>query len=390
VHSPSHEQAAVAAELGRIHALLGELEPAGERIDEALEIGEALDLADVLSDALSARYMLLQWSGRDEDARSSLERALAIARENDLHRPLLRALYNLSFEVGVWDRVVEAMRIDQEGLELARACGYQSFEYRFIWGLVEGDVWLGDWDAALRVAAECYSWHGRHVAVLSSLPWLFVQRGELGEARRALEKLAPLAARDGVQPRSLEAVARAVVRRAEGRAREALAAAEEVLARRASLGGRHGWVKLAFVEAVEAAFALDDLDRIAELLDEWELRSSEQRTPLVEAQEQRFAGRLAARRGEADAVEPSFVRATEIFREISFPFYVAVTLLERAEWLAGSGRSVDAGPLLDRAQEIFERLRAAPWLERVSQARPPSDERPMRRRRPAAATEPAL
>jgi predicted ATPase/DNA-binding SARP family transcriptional activator/tetratricopeptide (TPR) repeat protein len=368
-HSPSHDLAAVAAELGRIHALLGELEPAGERIAEALELAEALDLPDVLSGALNARYLVLQWSGRDADARSALERALAIARENNLHGPLLRALYNLSFEIGVGDRVVESRRINHEGLELARACADQGFEYRFISNLVEEDVWLGDWDAALRVAAECYSQHGRNVAVLSPLPWLFVQRGELGEARRTLEKLAPLAARDGLQPRSLEAVARAVVRRAEGRTREALAAAEEVLARRARLGGRHSWVKLAFEEAVEAAFALDDLDRVAELLDEWELRSSEQRTPYVEAHEQRFAARLAARRGEADAVEPSFLRATDIFRELSTPFYVAVALLERGEWLAEQGRGEDAEPLLVEARETFQRLKARPWLERASQSR---------------------
>jgi ATP/maltotriose-dependent transcriptional regulator MalT len=172
-----------------------------------------------------------------------------------------------------------------------------------------------------------------------------------------------------MQPRSLEAVARAAVRRAEGRTEEALAAAKEVLARRAGLGGRHGWVKLAFVEAVEAAFALNDLDRVADLLEEWERCSSELRTPYVEAQEQRFAARLAAQRGEADAVEPSFLRANAIFRELSMPFYVAVTLLEHGEWLAASGRCVDAERLLDEAQEIFERLRAVPWLERVSQVR---------------------
>jgi hypothetical protein len=50
------------------------------------------------------------------------------------------------------------------------------------------------------------------------------------------------------------------------------------------------------------------------------------------------------------------------------PFYIAVTLLERGEWLAGQDRRKDAEPLLDEAQEIFERLRAMPWLERVSQA----------------------
>jgi predicted ATPase/DNA-binding SARP family transcriptional activator len=368
-HSASHELAAVAAELGRIHAYLGELEPAGERIDQAVEIAEALDLPDVLSDALNTRSVLFLISGREDDALPVLERALAIARDNKLGRPLLRALYNLSFVISVWDREVESRRNDLEGLELARARGDQNFEESFIFNLVWRDVSLGDWDAALRIAAESHSVKGRDLHVLTPLPWLLVQRGELGQARRTLETLAPLAVREGMQSRSLEALARAVVRRAEGRAKEALAAAEEILARRAGLGGRHSWVKLAFVEAVEAAFALDDLERVAELLHEWELHSSELRTPFIEAHENRFAARLAARRGEADAVESSFVRAADIFRELSMPFYVAVALLERGEWLAGQGRGNDAEPLLDDAQEIFERLKARPWLERASQSR---------------------
>jgi predicted ATPase len=389
-HEASHELAAVTAELGRIHVLLGELELAGERVDQALELAEALDLPDVLCNALNTRTALLHRSGRDADALPVLERALAIARENNLDSQLLRTLYNLSFTISVWDRVAEVKRVNLEGLEVARAGGFESEEKDFIGNLVALDVDLGDWDAAVRAAAETDSLHGRDLAFFAPFPWLFVQRGELGEARRALHRLAPLAARDGLQPRSLEAVARAAVRRAEGRTEEALAAAEEVLARRAGLGGRHSWVKLAFVEAVEAAFALDDLDRVVDLLEEWERRFSEQRTPYVEAHERRFAARLAARRGEADAVEPSFLRASVIFRELSMPFYAAVTLLEHGEWLAASGRGVDAEPLLDEAQEIFERLRAVPWLERVSQARRLSDERPMRRSQPPTATERAL
>jgi predicted ATPase len=387
---PSHELAAVAAELGRIHRLLGELELASERIDQAVGMADALDLPDVLCNALNTRSGLLHRFGQDGDAVPVLERALAIARKNNLGGPILRTLYNLSFELGVWDREVEARAVNLEGLEIARAGGFESYETDFIMNLAAIDVILGDWDAALRAAADMRSLHGRDLGFLAPFPWLFVQRGELGEARRVLERLAPLAARDGIQPRSLEAVARAAVRRAEGRTEEALAAADEVLARRAVLGGRHGWVKLAFVEAVEAAFALDDLDRVAYLLEEWERGSSELRTPYVEAHEQRFAARLAARRGEPDGIEPSFLRASAIFRELSMPFYMAVTLLEHGEWLAGSGRGVDAEPLLDEAQEIFGGLRAVPWLERVSQARRLSDEREIRRRRPPAATEPAL
>jgi predicted ATPase/DNA-binding SARP family transcriptional activator len=366
-HPASHELALVAAVLGRIYMALGELELAGERVDQAVEIAEAHGFPDVLAGALNTRYVLLHRAGR-KDAPRVLERAIAIAREHHLTGELLRLLYNLSYEEAVWDRIVDARRADLEGLELARARGFDSDEKEFVWNLIEADIELGDWDAAFRAAAERQSQQVGRPSFLSRFPWLFVQRGEFGEARRTLEKLAPLAAEDGIQARSLEANARAVVRRAEGRAPEALAAAEEVLARRAVLGGRHGWVKLAFVEAVEAAFALDDLDRVAELLREWELRSSELRSPFVEAHEQRFAARLAAQRGEAEAVEPSFLRATDIFRELSMPFYLAVTLLEHGEWLAGEGRREDAEPLLVEACETFQRLKARPWVDRASEA----------------------
>jgi tetratricopeptide (TPR) repeat protein len=279
----------------------------------------------------------------------------------------LRSLYNLSFCLGVWDRTVETVPINLEGLELAREGGNQYWEQYFIFNLAWTNVDLGHWDAALRQAAV----HGgaeplphRDRLLRTILPWLLVQRGEVDEARRTLETLAPLALREGLQSRSLEAWARAVVLRAEGREGEALDAAEEILARRPLHGGRHSYVKLAFVEAVEAAFALDDLDRVAELLREWEEHSAERRTPFVEAQELQFAARLAARRGEPEAVGPSLVRATQIFRELSMPFYVAVTLLEHGEWLAGKGCGDDAESLLAEAREIFQRLGARPWFER--------------------------
>ena len=366
-HPASREQAAVAAELGRIQVFLGEPEPAAARINQAVEIAEALDLPDVLSDALNTRSVVLKRTGRYDESLPILERALAIARDNDLGRLQLRALNNLSDEMGTWDKAVEAMRHDLEGLELARRRGDQWFEQVFLFNLVWGHVLLGDWDAALRLEVESL-WIPPPNPVLAPFPWLRIQRGEVSEARRTLEKLAPFGAQEGLQSPSLEALARAVVWRAEGRAREALAAAEEVLARRAGLGGRHGYVKLGFVEAVEAAFALENPDRVAELLREWELRSSEQRTPFVEAQETRFAARLAALRGEPSAVVPSLRRATEIFRELSSPFYVAVTLLEQSEWLADQERGGDADPLLAEAREIFERLEARPWLERASRA----------------------
>ncbi|MGL6278415.1 MAG: hypothetical protein ACRC50_02525, partial [Gaiella sp.] len=48
------------------------------------------------------------------------------------------------------------------------------------------------------------------------------------------------------------------------------------------------------------------------------------------------------------------------------PYWLAVALLDQASWLVSSGDSADAAPLLAEARAIFERLRAAPSLERVA------------------------
>jgi hypothetical protein len=82
----------------------------------------------------------------------------------------------------------------------------------------------------------------------------------------------------------------------------------------------------------------------------------------------RFRARLADQRGEPTDVNALFKGAAGLFREIAVPFYMAVTLLEHGEWLVRVGRSDEATPLLDEAEEVFERLRAKPWLERLGQA----------------------
>jgi hypothetical protein len=60
-----------------------------------------------------------------------------------------------------------------------------------------------------------------------------------------------------------------------------------------------------------------------------------------------------------------FRAAADLLREVEQPFALAVVLLEHAEFLAAEGRAEDAGALIDEAREIFGRLRATPWLERL-------------------------
>jgi thermostable 8-oxoguanine DNA glycosylase len=57
--------------------------------------------------------------------------------------------------------------------------------------------------------------------------------------------------------------------------------------------------------------------------------------------------------------------AAGLLREVGLQFDLAVVLLEQAEWLAAEGRIEEAEPFAAEAREIFERLRAAPYLERL-------------------------
>jgi len=161
--------------------------------------------------------------------------------------------------------------------------------------------------------------------------------------------------------RSLEAE----VLLASGRPRDALAKAEEAIAVQADLVGGLAEIIAALVAALDAALVLGDEAKVDELLALVERLPPGELTPSLRAVGARFSARRASLRGESDAAAASFIAAARVFRELKFPFALAVVLLEHAEWLAGEGRLEDGEPLAAEAREIFERLRAAPYLERL-------------------------
>jgi hypothetical protein len=89
-------------------------------------------------------------------------------------------------------------------------------------------------------------------------------------------------------------------------------------------------------------------------------------TPFVQALGARFAARRAVLRRDSETASAGFLAAARIFREIETPFELAFVLLEHAEWLAGGGQMDEVEGLAGEAREIFERLRAIPYLERLA------------------------
>jgi hypothetical protein len=151
----------------------------------------------------------------------------------------------------------------------------------------------------------------------------------------------------------------------EGKDAEALRSSELSLDTRHAIGISYEAVKESFVVAVEAALALDDVGRTEELM------TLVEHTP---------AGRLGAvspgallalpcsTGGPSSRLQrsrPALQGGSRLFRELAFPFYLAVTLLEQGDWLPAQDRRQDSEPLLAEARDIFERLEARPWLDRT-------------------------
>ena len=185
-----------------------------------------------------------------------------------------------------------------------------------------------------------------------------------------VEPVAELERSADIQERCYYGFARAQILLAEGDREEALQVAESVFAERDSMGVALEAVKESFALAVQAAFELDRLDRADELLAIVERLPPGLRPQFLNAQVARFRAQFAARRGEAEEAERLFKGAGGLFQELAVPFHLAATRLEHADWLAAQGRAEEAQPLLAEAREIFERLEAKPWLERLGQPSP--------------------
>jgi predicted ATPase len=369
---PDADFAALTAELGRLNFFANNFERASELLELAISLGEALQLPEVLAEALQSYGLISTWRGRPQTGLALTTHALKLALENDLPSPALRAYNNLGDLLTLSDRYDECLEYHEGGIALARRVGNRQWEWQLLLESTYPLGLTGRWDEAIERAGEVPGPQFGALGIPPLAPVLIhVARGEVAEARRFVSLLPSLESSNDVQVRPVLAAIHAVVLRAEGHGPDALAAGEEAFEARGSLAATHQCVKVGFVEAVEAAFGLGDLDKVEQLVATVEALRPGEIAPFMRAQASRFRARLAAARGEDDGVERRFKSAESIFREFGLPFWLAATELEHAEWIAAQGRADEAQPLLDEAREIFTRLEARPWLERCDAAEAP-------------------
>ncbi len=363
--------ATLAAELGRLYFFYGNRELAMERIEISLDAAERVCLPEQLSQALNTKAMMLFLVNRRQEAGVLLQYALKVALENGRHQAALRAYNNLVYSLEATDRDIEALALTGPALELARRAGDRSWETDLLSGQISMFISLGQWQEAIKrteeleAAASTMSVRTVMLDVVSAVE-VHVNRGDLVEARRMIDRAAPYAeATDDIQSRSSFARCLSLVLRGEGSLEQALAAAEVAVQSIEAVGSGSPIFKLGIVSAIETALDLGELIRANELLNLIENLAPGELSPFLRAHGLRLRARLSVGDDDATTAE-GLSAAAAIFREVGMPFWLAVTLLEHAEWLAEHEPTADAAPLLAEAHEIFERLEARPFLSRVA------------------------
>jgi class 3 adenylate cyclase/tetratricopeptide (TPR) repeat protein len=369
---PDGDVAEVAAALGRFLTLAGRHDEALPQIERALTLAEALELPEVFVQALISKGTVLGRMNRRKEAEILLGAAFDRAVAEDLFSAGHRAANNLAYLLETRDAFAESMVVSERGLEMARRIGDRRTEAFMRAGGVSSDLLLGHWAEAIATADECDP-----SAAYASQTMLVVdaecRRGLVAEARERLGRYTVALETDDPQIRATFSLAEVTLLRAEGSPRPALKTAEEALPESLSRVGI-GFIvtKLLFVEALECAFELNDVQKLEELLVDIEALRPGERSPFLAAHAARFRAKLAP---DASAAEAGFQRAEAAFRELGLVFALAVTQLEHAERLAAADRSAEAQPLLEETRETFERLEALPWVKRTLRAQP--EEQPL-------------
>jgi class 3 adenylate cyclase/tetratricopeptide (TPR) repeat protein len=355
----------LAARLSNVAFMGGDRARALELADRSLTIADSHRLGEILVMAMLTKANSLAELGRPVESTALMTSALKLAIEQDMGAASGRAYYNLAENIMAEGRYAEAQELLDEGLELARRRGDRQIERRLLAQTLVPQVALGQWDEALELARNLREqaddvWS---VQTVVYLPAVLSARGETEGLRDLL---------DGLTGTHGWAVAAAAARIGEAillrETGDAQGSVPKALAVRELLEIGESSSSLLFAEAVQCAFAAERLDVVRELLERVDGLRPSQLLPPLEAEAARTRARVAAQEHELEAAGQWFRRAIGRFRELAMPFALARAQLEYAELLGSlPGREDEAAALLDEAREVFEGLRAEPWLERAAE-----------------------
>jgi tetratricopeptide (TPR) repeat protein len=343
--------------------LSGQQREALEHAESAIEIAQALKLTKTFVDALALEANLHLYMNRVEEARLDYANAQELAERHNLVELLPSVLGNYANLCLMWD-IPGGVEVGQASLEHSRRLGDRYGESVDGANLMAGLLLLGRWPEVSELAPQLLRDEGApHVQ--SRMAWLYTLRGDRRAAEEAFGHLSDWTG-SGPELRGMRIALAAAMALEQGRSDEALAMGQEMLPSiieklgPASEPVRDGWPI-----TLQAALTLGRVEEARELLALLESRPPGHIPPHLEAQLARGRALAGALAGAHEEVEAELHRAIEGLGKLAYPYWLAVTQTDLAEWLVRQGRREEAEPLLSEAGTALTELGARPALERV-------------------------
>jgi class 3 adenylate cyclase/tetratricopeptide (TPR) repeat protein len=334
---------------------------------ESLELGQALDVGpSTLCDLFVTRGLAAAFQNRYAEAAADLEYAVQVADRAGETRGWTRASLNLGSILLATDPPTAA-ETSRRSADRARQIGDLYALPIAVANLVVALLFAGDWDEAEAVLQhsvdvdefnDAAGYVESYVAILSAL------RGDLGPAAETAAALPAMRASEDPQDLAIVGVVDAILAQARGELTDALGHARAALKLAPAVGIASEFVLWAWPQAVRNALQLDDRAVVGELLTLLDGYPVGYLPRLLRAERSLARARLRAAEGDP-AADVALADAIAELRAVGSPYHLAQALLDRADHLDARGESAAAAPLVEEAQEIAERLRARPLLERA-------------------------
>ncbi len=343
-----------------------EAEPYTER---ALVAAQALGPSREMCRALVTRSICLVKLDRFEEALMHVDAAAAMARRNGWPDQVEHALIT-GTDLAMTSDLPDAVERSEESVAFAQHRGSRYTETVAASNLLYVLLFTGDWTRVERLVAELFDSAGpdrpQGVYLHTRLAVLAAWRGDRPTAHAELDACAGMRASDQVEDVVVLAAIEAAIANAEGRFADALRRGSDVVdALHVEIGLRHESLRVAWVEAVTAAISLGETSTAETLLGHVSQAPPGFLPPYLTAQVTRFTALLAAGRGDVDEAEHSFTVAEAQLAELGYPYWLARTRLDHAEWLGRSGQDEPAAALAASAAVAFADLGAESWAARA-------------------------
>lgn len=303
----------LSAMLGRAFAFAGEYERAVPVLETALTVAQALELPDVLAEALNNKAMLYQYTGRPQEAKALFAAGVEIAERHDVGDLIGRAQSNLANLASVLD-LPDAGAQTEAALATARRRGDRASESVIAGNLMAVHLYAGRWDELERLANELLD-DDRDRPGTEDLHYrlalLHTHRGEPDAAAATLERLTGWADHDDLETRSMYDACVIATRLAQDRPADALGTALAMLPKAIeTLGAWNDAIRDGWPLALTAALQLGRHDDVRTILELLAGRPPGLIPPYLRAHLARGHALLAAAQGDPDTVEHDVGGAT--------------------------------------------------------------------------------